>query len=299
MNLRDFEYIIAVADEEHFGRASEKCNVSQPALSGQIKKLEETLGVKIFERTNRRVSVTPIGREIVEKARRLLTMADEIRDTAAAASDPLAGHIRLGTIPTIGPYLLPSILRPIKQELPKLDISLAEDVTQSLERRLILGDIDAAITATVPDVQGVESIDLYTEPFLAALPKGHELSKSKKLDIDDLDSAELLLLRDGHCLSDQVAELCGLARGQIVALDTQASSLETIIGLVAAGTGITLLPSLAASQGGGVRSKLSIRPIDDKHAARAIRLVFRESYPKRELIEVIADVIKKCAKEIM
>jgi LysR family hydrogen peroxide-inducible transcriptional activator len=299
MNLRDFEYIIAVADEEHFGRASDKCNVSQPALSGQIKKLEETLGVKVFERTNRRVSVTPIGREIVEKARHLLAMADEIRDTAAAASDPLAGHIRLGTIPTIGPYLLPSILRPIKQALPKLDISLAEDVTQSLERRLILGDIDVAITATVTGVQGVESIDLYTEPFLAALPEGHALCKIKKLNIEDLDSAELLLLRDGHCLSDQVAELCGLARGQIVALDTQASSLETIIGLVAAGTGITLLPSLAASQGGGVRSKLIIRPIDDKHAARAIRLVFRESYPKRELIEVIADVIKSCAKEIM
>jgi len=299
MNLRDFEYIIAVADEEHFGRASDKCNVSQPALSGQIKKLEQTLGVKIFERTNRRVSVTPVGREIVEKARRLLTMADEIRDTAAAASDPLAGHIRLGTIPTIGPYLLPSILRPIKSALPKLDISLAEDVTQSLERRLVLGDIDAAITATVPGVPGVESIDLYTEPFLAAFPEGYALGSRKELAIDDLDSAELLLLRDGHCLSDQVAELCGLARGQIVALDTQASSLETIIGLVAAGTGITLLPSLAVSQGGGVRSKLAIRPINDKHAARAIRLVFRESYPKRELINMIADVIKKSAQELL
>lgn len=299
MNLRDFEYIIAVADEEHFGRASDKCNVSQPALSGQIKKLEETLGVKIFERTNRRVTVTPIGREIVEKARRLLTMADEIRDMAAAAADPLAGNIRLGTIPTIGPYLLPSILRPIKSEFPKLEISLAEDVTQSLEQRLVLGDIDAAITATAPAVQGVESIALYTEPFLAALPEGHALGKSKKLDIEHFDTKELLLLRDGHCLSDQVAELCGLARGQIVALDTQASSLETIIGLVAAGTGITLLPSLASSQGGGVRSKLIIRPINNKLAARDVRLVFRESYPKRELIERIADVIKECARELM
>ena len=298
MNLRDFEYIIAVADEEHFGRASDTCNVSQPALSGQIKKLEETLGVKIFERTNRRVSVTPIGREIVEKARRLLTMADEIRDTAAAASDPLAGHIRLGTIPTIGPYLLPSILRPIKSALPKLDVSLAEDVTQSLERRLILGDIDAAITATVPDVHGVESIDLYTEPFLAALPEGHDLAKCDKLSIDDLDSSELLLLRDGHCLSDQVAQLCGLARGQIVALDTQASSLETIIGLVAAGAGITLLPSLAVSQGGGVRSKLVVRPIDNKDASRAVRLIFRESYPKKQLLEVVAQVIKDSVPDL-
>lgn len=294
MNLRDFEYIIAVADEEHFGRASDKCNVSQPALSGQIKKLEETLGVKIFERTNRRVSVTPIGREIVAKARRLLAMADEISDTAAAAADPLAGHVRLGTIPTIGPYLLPSILHPIKSELPKLDVSLSEDVTQSLERRLVSGEIDAAITATIPEVQGVRSIDLYTERFLAAIPADHALAAKKRLKIEDLDTSELLLLRDGHCLSDQVAKLCGLARGHTVALDTQASSLETIIGLVAAGTGITLLPSLAASEGGGIRSKIAFRPVDDEHAARAVRMIFRESYPKQELLEVIARVIKEC-----
>lgn len=298
MNLRDFEYIIAVADEEHFGRASDKCNVSQPALSGQIKKLEDTLGVKIFERTNRRVSVTPIGREIVEKARRLLAMADEICDTAAAAADPLAGHVRLGTIPTIGPYLLPSILHPIKSALPKLDVSLSEDVTQSLERRLASGEIDAAITATVPDVQGLRSLDLYTERFLAAVPADHALAAKKKLSIQDLDTSELLLLRDGHCLSDQVAKLCGLARGHVVALDTQASSLETIIGLVAAGTGITLLPALAVSEGGGVRSKLAFRPINDDNAARAVRMIFRESYPKKELLEVIAGVIKKCFAEL-
>ena len=236
MNLRDLEYVVAVAEEGHFGRASERCHVSQPALSGQIKKLEDQLGVQLFERTNRRVAVTPIGAEVVEKAKRALMIAGEIRDAAAASADPLSGTLRFGTIPTIGPYLLPSILRPLKAALPNMQLTISEDFTHNLEHRLSIGEIDVAVTATDIRESGLSEILLYDEPFRVALPEGHPLDTGKAIDVTSLDGAELLLLKDGHCLSDQVARLCGLARKSTVSgLDTQASSLETIVGLVAPG----------------------------------------------------------------
>ncbi len=292
MNLRDLEYVVAVAEEGHFGHASERCHVSQPALSGQIKKLEEQLGVQLFERTNRRVSVTPIGADVVAKAKRLLLIAEEIEDAAAVYADPLAGQLRLGMIPTIGPYLLPSILRPLKAALPKVKLTLCEDVTQSLERRLCSGDIDAAITATEIAETGLQEIVLYDEPFRVALPEGHALDTGKDIDIRKINGSELLLLKDGHCLSDQVAHLCGLTRkANADGLDTQASSLETIVGLVAAGAGITFLPSSALHEDGTSRSGISMRKASNKAAQRRVRLIFRETYPKRQLLNEVAAVI--------
>lgn len=294
MNLRDLQYIVAVAEEGHFGHASERCNVSQPALSGQIKKLEGSLGVKIFERTNRRVSVTPVGAEIVQHAKRLLLIADEIEATAAAAADPLAGRLRFGTIPTIGPYLWPEILRPLKAALPKVDLTLTEDVTENLERRLCSGEIDAAVTATVPEENGIAEISLYHEPFVVALPTGHALDTGKPIDVTKIDSSEMLLLRDGHCLSDQVAKLCGIGRKRTSReVDTRASSLETIIGLVAAGAGVTLLPASALGLDGRVRAGISIAQASNKAAARKVRLIYRETYPKAELMKAVIDVIAK------
>ena len=160
-------------------------------------------------------------------------IAEEIEDAAAAYSDPLAGPLRFGTIPTIGPFLLPAILRPTKEALPKMQLTLREDVTQELERKLTVGEIDVAVTATDPKESGIEEIPLYDEPFRVALPDGHPLDTGQDLDVTTLNNAELLLLKDGHCLSDQVARLCGLARkANVKGLDTQASSLETIVGLV-------------------------------------------------------------------
>jgi len=294
MNLRDLQYIVAVAEEGHFGHASERCNVSQPALSGQIKKLEGSLGVKIFERTNRRVSVTPVGAEIVQHAKRLLLIADEIEATAAAAADPLAGRLRFGTIPTIGPYLWPEILRPLKAALPKVDLTLTEDVTENLERRLCAGEIDAAVTATVPEENGIAEFSLYHEPFVVALPTGHALDTGKPIYVTKIDSAEMLLLRDGHCLSDQVAKLCGIGRKRTFReVDTRASSLETIIGLVAAGAGVTLLPASALGLDGRVRAGISIAQASNKAAARKVRLIYRETYPKAELMKAVIDLIAK------
>lgn len=294
MNLRDLEYVVAVAEEGHFGRASERCHVSQPALSGQIKKLEDQLGVQLFERTNRRVSVTPIGEDVVRKAKWIILMAEEIEDAAAVYADPLAGQLRLGMIPTIGPYLLPSILRPLKAALPKVKLTLCEDVTQSLERRLCSGDIDAAITATDIAENGLQEIMLYDEPFRVALPDGHALDRGKDIDIRKIDASELLLLKDGHCLSDQVAHLCGLTRkANAEGLDTQASSLETIVGLVAAGAGITFLPSSALNDDGSSRRGISMRKATNKAAERRVRLIYRETYPKRQLLDEVATVIGK------
>lgn len=292
MNLRDLEYVVAVAEEAHFGRASERCNVSQPALSGQIKKLEDQLGVALFERTNRRVAVTPIGVDVVEKARRLLLIADEIKVSAAAYADPLAGRLRLGTIPTIGPYLLPNILRPLKLALPKVHLTLCEDQTAMLERRLCSGDIDAAITATDVAQNGLDEIPLYDEPFRVAFPDGHALEAQKEIDITRIDTSELLLLKDGHCLSDQVAKLCGLARkSNAHGVDTQASSLETIVGLVAAGAGVTFLPASALNEKGNSRSGVIIRAAANKAASRKVRLIYRDTYPKGQVLAAVSSVI--------
>ena len=292
MNLRDLEYVVAVAEEEHFGRASERCHVSQPALSGQIIKLEEQLGVKLFERTNRRVAATPVGTEIVTMAKRLLFIADEIVTCAAVHADPLAGRMRFGTIPTIGPYLLPSILRPIKQALPKINLTLTEDTTDELERRLIIGEIDAAVTATIAKENGIAEIPLYDEPFFVAVPDGHPIAASKSIDVRALDSSELLLLKDGHCLSDQVAKLCGISRTQRAGdVDTQASSLETVIGLVAAGAGITLLPASALNDDGRSRKGVSVVAAENPEARRRVRLIYRETYPKRELLAALSSIV--------
>ncbi|WNK00817.1 LysR substrate-binding domain-containing protein [Thalassospiraceae bacterium LMO-JJ14] len=292
MNLRDLAYVVAVAEEGHFGHASERCHVSQPALSGQIKKLEDFLGVQLFERTNRRVAVTPIGAEVVVKAKQVLLIADEIKDAAAAYADPLAGTLRFGTIPTIGPYLLPSILRPLKAALPKMQLSLSEDFTHELERKLCRGEIDIAITATEIRETGLAEIPLYEEPFRVALPEGHPLDTGKDIDVTTLDTAELLLLKDGHCLSDQVAQLCGLARNNaVLGLDTQASSMETIVGLVAAGAGITFLPASMIGDSGTPRPGIAIRKATNEAARRRVRLIFRETFPKRALLDAMSAVI--------
>jgi LysR family hydrogen peroxide-inducible transcriptional activator len=292
MNLRDLEYVVAVAEEGHFGRASERCHVSQPALSGQIKKLEDQLQVQLFERTNRRVAVTPIGAEVVEKAKRMLMISGEIKDAAAAYADPLAGVLRFGTIPTIGPYLLPSILRPIKEALPKMQLTLSEDFTVELERKLCAGEIDVAVTATEIKEPGLDEILLYDEPFRVALPVGHAMDVDGDLDVTTLDTTELLLLKDGHCLSDQVARLCGLARkAGVPGLDTQASSLETIVGLVAAGAGVTFLPASMIGDNGAPRPGIAVRSATNKAAERRVRMIFRHTYPKRALLAAVSAVI--------
>ena len=202
MNVRDLQYVIAVAEERHFGRAANKCHVSQPALSGQIRKLEDYLGVALFERTNRTVHVTPVGERIVAQARRLITLWDEIVATAQTTKDPLSGQFRLGMISTIGPYLSPLILSTIRQEMPDLSLTLIEGLTTDLENRVANWELDGAILATEPAVSHLQDIILYDEPFWIALPNGHPLAEQETIELGELAHEELLLLADGHCLRD-------------------------------------------------------------------------------------------------
>ena len=209
MNLRDLRYVLAVADLGHFGRASAACNVSQPTLSGQILKLEQELGLQLFERDGRSVHVTDRGQEIVAHARRTVGAAEDLVAAARAARDPLEGPVRLGVIATIGPYLMPFLLPATARDLPKAPIKLVEDLTDRLLPQLVDGKLDAAIVATDPPTDRLESIDLYTEEFLLMLARDHPLARRKAVRIDEFDPATLLLLADGHCLRDQALDLCG------------------------------------------------------------------------------------------
>ena len=289
MNIRDFRYVLAVADERHFGRAARKCHISQPALSGQIRKLEDHLGVALFERSNRRVRVTPVGERIVVLARQLIDTVDRIEMTAVAARDPLSGSLRLGMIPTIGPYLSPLILPAIRRQLANLSVTLVEGVTHHLERRLLEGELDIAILATEPEDGKLEDRGLYMEPFQVALPLDHRLARSAKVDVAELTSGEMLLLSEGHCLRDQVLEVCHADTADGT-LNTRETSLETILALVAAGDGITMVPTLALRTNDAIPGIACRETSED--VGRLVRLVYRSTFPRPQLVDRLAAVIR-------
>ena len=291
MNIRDLRYAAAVADFGHFGRAAEACHISQPALSGQIKKLEAHLGVALFERTNRAVRVTPVGELIIEQARALLAQVDQIEETAKAHLDPLTGSLRLGMIPTIGPYLTPTLLPSVFRSLPDLDLQLHEDMTHVLERDLLENRIDTAITATPPADPRLAEIPLYDEPFWVAVPNKHPLAAEEDIDIAAINPEDLMLLADGHCLRDQVLSFCKLPEGERAHVNTQQTSLTTILALVGAGVGVTLVPATALGAGWMTDTGIAMRREKTGKAARSVRLVFRASYPRRALVEKMADII--------
>lgn len=289
MNIRDFRYVLAVAEQTHFGRAAQNCHISQPALSGQIRKLEDYLGVALFERTNRRVRVTPIGEEIVVLARQLIATVDLIEETAVAARDPLSGPLRLGMIPTIGPYLSPLILPGIRQQLPNMSVTLVEGFTHDLERRLLEGELDMAILATEPGDGKLKERGLYIEPFQVALPMGHKLASSKMIPAADLVPGEMLLLSEGHCLRDQVLDVCHAEKASKTP-NTRETSLETILALVAAGDGITMVPSLALRTNDAVPGIACRKTVED--VGRRVRLTYRSTFPRPALVERLAATIR-------
>lgn len=301
MNLRDLRYLVAVADHGHFGRAAQACFVSQPTLSGQIKGLEEELGVTLFERTTKSVRTTPAGARIAGLARTLLELAGAIDDAAREMRDPMSGTVRLGVIPTVAPYLLPLVLGPMRKRYPLLGLVLAESLTQVLLERLNDHRIDAAIIASDETSAEIDEIPLYRESFLVAMPKGHPLADVDAVPLRVLRDADVLLLADGHCLGDQVQELCewsGRRRGSSEAGaelaargDLRASSLETLLQLVAVGFGLTLVPELAVRATAGRHTQLITRPIDSHTAGRTVRLVFRRSFPHRAMLEAVAKLI--------
>jgi LysR family hydrogen peroxide-inducible transcriptional activator len=294
MNLRDLRYLVAIAEQRHFGRAAEICNVSQPTLSSQIKKLEDELGVTLLERTNKRVALTPVGGQIVTHARRALAEAAQMEAVARAARDPLVGPLKLGVIPTLAPYLMPLILKPLKQEYPGLTIELWEDQTRALVENLRNHKLDAALLATEADAPEVTEIELFDEPLLAALPRGHRLAGAKKVDENALTD-ELLVLADGHCLANQALAACGSRHGHAhvrggLQGSMQAATLETLVNLVAAGYGTTLIPALAAESLG--RREIVLLPLAGR-SKRTIRLVSRPGFPRAHALRAIEKVIRK------
>lgn len=293
MNLRELQYILAVAETRHFGRAAERCFVSQPTLSGQIKKLEQELGVILFERGHRTVAVTAIGQLILQHARLLIEQADAIEQVARAHQDPLAGPLRLGAIPTLSPYLMPLILVPLRERHPQLKLVLVEEMTDALLRRLLAHELDAALLATPVPEPELTSLPLFDEPFWLAHPRLHPLAAKAEIGEADLASIDLLLLSEGHCLSHQVMEVCRLAErpreGEMA--DLRAASLETLLQLVAAGFGCTLVPALAIRAGMPGDGALVIRPLHLAAAYRRIALVWRPSFPRQAALQAIAAVL--------
>lgn len=291
MNLRDFEYIIAVAEHGHFGKAAATCHVSQPTLSGQIRKLEDQLGLAIFERTKRMVSVTPAGERIIERAKASLAAAESIREIATAMKNPLSGPFRLGVIPTIAPYLMPRLIPAIAHAAPALRLSVTERYTHDLEAALAAGELDAAVIATEPEARRLTSISLYDEPFWVALPHGHPLGAREEIDLADLKGERLLLLSQGHCLRDQVLSFYPAIRADPNGVETVETSLTTTLALVGGGFGITLVPAMSLAGPWVTDAGIVVRREASGAARRRVRLAFRHSFPRMALIDKVADVI--------
>ena len=289
MTIQDLRYVVAIAEHGHFGRAAAACDVAQPTLSIQIKHLEAQLGVKLFERTTKLVSVTAIGAEIVGRARQILAEVDAIMSVGQKTSGPLAGDFSLGVIPTLGPYVLPWLVPALKREYPALRLVLREDLTAPLLERLGSHRLDAALVALPVPGDRLETLALFDEPFWFAEPKGRKPAaanapRAKVMREDELRGQSLLLLTEGHCLRDQALAICGTGDREADG-DFRATSLETILQMVATGMGSTLLPAMACAEA-RTRS-VSLRPLA-AGVGRRIGLVWRRSYPKVRDIHQLA-----------
>jgi LysR family hydrogen peroxide-inducible transcriptional activator len=292
MNLQELRYFVAVAELRHFGRAAEACNVSQPTLSSQIRKLEDELGVTLLERTNKRVDITPVGSQILVHAQRALAEAGQMEAVARAARDPLVGPLKLGVIPTLAPYLMPLILNSLRQAYPGLTIELWEDQTRSLIDGLRNHRLDAALLATPADAPEITEIALFEEHLLAALPLDHRLAGEESISEEAL-ADELLVLADGHCLANQALAACGAKHGAArsgLQGSMQAATLETLVNLVAAGYGTTLIPALAADS--LVARGIVLRPLTGQ-SSRTIRLASRPGFPRPQALRALEKVIRK------
>lgn len=288
MNIRDLKYLIAIADYQHFGKAAEACFVSQPGLSMQIKKLEETLGIQLIERTNKYVLPTEVGQTIIKHARDVISRIDAIQEIAAQAKDPFSGSLRLGIIPTLGPYLLPYIAPQLSQLFPKLALYLVEDFTDNLLSQLTEGKLDAALLALPILGDNFFTSSLFEEEFYLAVSTRHVLAKKKGINLSDLQDKTLLLLEEGHCLREQALNICHQTNAH-EAINFRATSLETLRCMVAANAGITLMPKLSCSKNEAV----CYLSFFDPKPMRTIGLVWRVSSGKKILFENIAEQIKK------
>jgi LysR family hydrogen peroxide-inducible transcriptional activator len=292
MTISELRYLVALANRAHFGRAAEDCHVSQPTLSNQIRKLEEYLGVTLIERNAKSFSLTAMGQEVVEKARKILGQVDALLASTRKSHEPLTGPLNLGVIPSLAPYLLPRLLPLIKNNYGRLQLVVHEDLTAHLLERLRGYQIDAALLALPLDGGNFEELALFDEPFYFACHTRHPLAALESVSEADLRDEPLLLLADGHCLRGQALAACGRATADERIDDFRAASLETICQLVAAGFGCTLLPALAAQPPPGPKAPFVVRPLKSRNASRRIGLVWRRDYPKAQEMNLLAKLVQ-------
>ena len=297
MTLTELRYIVAVARERHFGRAAEACHVSQPTLSVAVKKLEEELDVKIFERGAAEVSITPLGEDIVLQARSVVEQAAEIKEIAKRGRDPLAGALRLGLIYTIGPYLLPELVKTVITQHPQMLLVLQENFTAKLLDMVRMGELDCAIMAEPFPDMGLAVAPLYDEPFKVATPAGHPLADRAQVSAAELKRETMLLLGAGHCFRDQVLEVCPefarfSSEAEGIRKTFEGSSLETIKHMVAAGMGITVVPGLSVPK--QPQTHLRFIPFEAPVPTRRVVLVWRRSFTRYEAIAALRNAIYAC-----
>jgi LysR family hydrogen peroxide-inducible transcriptional activator len=290
MTLTELKYLIAVAEEQHFGRAAERSFVSQPSLSAAIKHVEQELGVRIFERSKRGVTVTDVGAEIVAQARRTLEEAERIKLVAKQGKNQLRGVLKLGVIHTIAPYLLPQLVTALRKQAPDMPLDIEENMTANLDRLLRSGEIDVAILALPYEAPGVEVRPLYDEEFEVVVPAGHPLARRRTIPVAELDAAELLLLPVGHCLRDQVLGACTEFSRQPPP-GRLGNSLETLRSMVASGLGITVLPATALTE--RYRTPLvKVVPFGEPRPLRRVAIAWRKGFPRPNAVRRVADAIR-------
>ena len=291
VTLRQLQYVVAVADLRSFRRAAEVCGVSQPSLSAQLAQAERALGIQLFERGHKRVMVTPAGASVVEQARRVLLQADELVEMATRAGDPLSGTLRLGIIPTVGPYLLPVMAPNLRDEFPRINQIWVEDRTATLMESLADGRLDGAVVALEAELGSVDQVILGFDPFVVAVPLDHPMAQRKRpVRMSELEGERVLLLEDGHCFRNQALEVC--ASAGVDELGFRATSLPTLTQMVAIGAGITLLPTMSVAlenRHGG----LAIRRLAGKPAGRTIALVWRRGSALKATLEPVAQVMQR------
>ncbi len=298
MTLTELRYLVALSETGHFRKAAEQCNVSQPTLSIAIKKLEEELGISLFERARHKVATTPTGERIVEQARTVLRETQNLRQLAELGKDPLGAMLSVGAIYTVGPYLFPRLVSRLQQLAPKMPLFIEENYTASLRGKLSSGELDAIFVALPFTETDVVTRTLYEEPFVVLLPQDHVLAGQTQIDSSALAAHRVLLMGEGHCFRDQVLEACpGLqqalreshAQGNAV---VEGSSLETLKHMVASGLGITVLPQSAAREATYGEHTLAVRPFVDPAPKRSIALAWRVSYPRTEAIDILIDALR-------
>ncbi|MFK0570291.1 hydrogen peroxide-inducible genes activator [Endozoicomonas sp.] len=298
MTLTELRYIVTLAQEQHFGRAASKCFVSQPTLSVGVKKLEDELGVALFERTRNAVRITPMGELIIRQGQKVLEEAAAIKQLAKTGQDQLSTPLRIGAIYTIGPYLFPHLIPELSKVAPKMPLYIEENFTAVLRRKLRLGELDAIIIALPFNEPDVVTQSLYDEPFCVLLPGGHPWEKKAQINPADLAKEELLLLGEGHCFRDQILEACPVLARKKDAGDgsgIEATSLETIRHMVASGMGISVLPQSAVVDHHYAPNILSTRPFRSPSPGRTVALAWRASFPRPKAIDALSDALRQCS----